>query len=1103
MPGRPLDTSPVSPPRCASNAPRRREGVAPDDPGGDTRGVSFCTACGTALPEAARFCPACGAPAPNVAAPDVREERKLATVLFADLVGSTAQADAEDPERTRALLRRFYDAMAEEIDRSGGTLDKFMGDAAMAVFGVPVAREDHAERALHAAVAMRERLAALFGGTLSLRIGVNTGEMVAGEGRERGTFVTGDAINVAARLEQGAEPGEILVGERTAIAVGTAFAFGEPMSIAAKGKRDGIACRRLLRALASTRPRGAGALGRVFVGRERELGAIQEAYRAVATTGRAGLVALVGDAGMGKTTLLGELAQRFDAMRPRPRRHSGHCRSTERGTTYAPVGEVVREHLGLRPDDAADRVREALGRHEILGLTLGLPGPSGLHPLVVRDRLRRAWIEFAQERLAADGPAIVIVEDLHWAEDPLIDLLEAAAHEVRAPLLVIVTARPDAARMPEAPREGGAATTLRLDPLPAADVGRLIDRLTRSGLPLDLRELLLSRAEGNPFFIEELLRSLIDSGALVREADEWRARQERQELRLPDSVRAVLAARIDLLDPAVKTALLAAAVIGRIFWAGLVRELVPGGAPDLGTLEERGFIRHRRESSLVDEQEFEFGHAQIREVAYASLPKADRAHIHARAAAWLEDLEAVAEERAGLLAHHYAEAVRPEDVDLAWAGREESLQELRACAVAWSLTAARQAVGRYEIDGARGLYARAAEIETRREALVGIWREIGHVAAISFDASGFSDAMERAIALAQEGPELADLHSDLAYQTLIRAGMWSQPPDGALVSEWVENALAVVAPHGAARAKALIARCYSDYDKSPEMVAEATEIAERLADATLLSHCDDLRGLIALAEGDHAQALEWSRRRVARANQIEDPDHGADIHATAVVAAAAAGRFQEAREYAIAHDEITAELSPHHRLHGVSTLLELEELKGNWDAARRLRDRVEEAVQRNLGTPCLRNQRSLVVLALAHAHMGDETEARRLEVAAREFTMTGFGTAQDTPWMRLALLRGDLDTVETLLGDPGIRRTNWFYVSSVAGYLDGLAATEQEERLEQVAAPLLVRPGGYLEPFALRALGKVRADSALVARAVERFDALGLSWHAEQTRTGG
>src|SRR6185312_1754401 len=237
------------------------------------------------------------------------DERKLATVVFADLVGSTQLGGSQDPERTRAMLDRFYDLMAAEIERAGGTVEKFVGDAVMAVFGAPAAHEDDAERALHVAVAMQRRLAELFGDRLALRIGVNTGDVVVGRPREGSSFVTGDAVNVCARLEQASAPGEILAGERTVAAARGAFEFAEPATVQAKGKPGGVVCRKLVRALSLTRPRGISGLSPVFVGRGGELADLQQAYARAVSSGQPQLVSVVGDAGVGKTRLVREFWQ--------------------------------------------------------------------------------------------------------------------------------------------------------------------------------------------------------------------------------------------------------------------------------------------------------------------------------------------------------------------------------------------------------------------------------------------------------------------------------------------------------------------------------------------------------------------------------------------------------------------------------------------------------------------------------------------------------------------------------------------------------------------------------------------------------------------------
>ena len=322
------------------------------------------------------------------------EERKLATVLFADLVGSTALADEEDPERTRLVLNRFYDAMTEEIERCGGTVEKFAGDAVMAAFGAPAALEDHAERALHAAIAMQRRLAELFGDQLGLRIGVNTGEVVVGRPREGSSFVTGDAVNVAARLEQAAAPGEILAGERTVTAAAGAFEWDDPAMIEAKGKPGGIVSRRVLHALTLMRPRGVRGQRSVFVGREAEFAELRDRYGRVASDGEPHLVSILGDAGVGKTRLTREMWGWLSAQSPEPIRRTGRTLSYGQGATYWPLGEVLKEHFGIAESDPPEAAAAALGDRPYLGLTLGLAPDEEVHPLVARERLHDAWVEF-------------------------------------------------------------------------------------------------------------------------------------------------------------------------------------------------------------------------------------------------------------------------------------------------------------------------------------------------------------------------------------------------------------------------------------------------------------------------------------------------------------------------------------------------------------------------------------------------------------------------------------------------------------------------------------------------------------------------------------
>jgi class 3 adenylate cyclase len=1016
-------------------------------------------------------------------------ERKVATVLFADLVGSTELGE-QDPERTRALLDRFYGAMAEEVERAGGTVEKFAGDAVMAAFGAPAALEDHAERALHAALAMQRRVGELDAG-LELRIGVNTGDVVVDVPRAGSSFVTGDAVNVCARLEQNAAPGDILVGERTASVARGAFEFDDPMRIEAKGKRDQVACRRLVRALSLMRPRGVGALSGAFVGRERELDLLLTTYRRAAELGEPHLVSVVGDAGVGKTRLLRELWERLSSEPDEPLRRTGRCLAYGQGITYWPVGEMLKEHFGIFENEAPDGVRRRLGARAPLGLAVGLD-PGDVHPLAAREAFQDAWIEFATE-LATERPAVLLVEDVHWAETPLLELLERTIRDVQGSLLLVVTTRPGAEWL----GAGRNATTIHLEPLALADASKML-----AELPHRAREVVVARAEGNPFFVEELAASLIDRGVVQRRDGVWELAAELDELSMPDSVRGVLAARIDLLDPPRKAALQAAAVIGRVFWQGAVRALLESQSDvDLRELEERDFVRRRAGSSMAGEREYAIKHALTREVAYETLPKAERARLHARFARWLEGLDA-RDELASLLAHHYAEAVRPEDADLAWAGADEELARLRTRALTWLREAARRAASRYEIGDAVSLLRRALPHSAAGDERATVLRELAHTYALEFAGEEFWTTMQQAIAEAQSLQLEAELFADLAYETAIRSGIWKRMPDRELVDGWVDRALAGARPDSAARAKALIARARWRPRDAGTAAVEASALAEKLGDAELRSSAWDARGIVSFVGGEFDLGRAWAERRFELLDEISDPDIRADIYSAPITGCVWSGRFREARRLARAQDEIASQLTPHHRMHAVAIDAEVEELLACWDVIRGLQTRIEQAVHENRATPCVRNARSLLVCALANQQLGNEETARQLEAAAHEQWMEGYGFTLDTPRLRLALARGELAEVERLLALPdtvhGWHR-GWFVFADVTASLDALAALGLRDRVE-AEAPRFARRRSYVEPFALRALGRVREDDELVLRALARFEELGLDWHAAETR---
>jgi hypothetical protein len=785
-------------------------------------------------------------------------------------------------------------------------------------------------------------------------------------------------------------------------------------------------------------------------------------------------------------------------------RRIGRCISYGEGITYWPLGEVLREQFGILDSDPPSQLLDRLGGRRILGLTLGLDVAGDLHPLAARDRLHEAWISLLQE-LISDRPAVMLLEDLHWAEPALLELVDRLVRDVRGPLLVIVTGRPELLET-RTHWEGGRidSTIVWLEPLEPEAAGELVDALLAGKAPSEMRSLVVERSEGNPFFLEEVLGSLIDNELLSRSTAGWQTAEVTELAAVPDSVQAVVAARIDLLAGAEKAALQAASVIGRVFWTGPVYELVAGSDPELRVLEERDFIRRRTGSSLVGEREYVFKHALTQEVAYESLPRATRARLHAAFAEWLERSLETGDERAPLLAHHYGEAVRPEDADLAWREAADRAAVLRTKAVAWSIRAAELAVSRYEIEDAIVLLRRALPLEPDPGRRMELWHSIARAHFLHFDGLSFWNALEEAIELAESPEQACDLTSELALCTAARAGMWNPLPDRARVNGWIDRALESADDESPARARALVARALWEPQEGVAAARAAADLAERLGDPVLRSYALEACAYDEVVADRYEDASSWSERRLGLLSEISDPDHRADIYRSPISAYVGCGRFEDARRAARSHDEIASQLTPHHELHGVAFRLEIEELAGEWDAVHSLVARAETAVEANNATPCVQNPRTLLGAAVAEARLGRPEEARRLAGLADALEMKGYDGVLAGPRIGLALALADLDTVERLLElddwpQRGIIRT--IRAGPIAARLDGLIAIRDLARIEAEAPRHLV-PHSYLEPFALRALGSARDDDALLELAVQQFETMGLRWHADVTRAG-
>jgi hypothetical protein len=416
----------------------------------------------------------------------------------------------------------------------------------------------------------------------------------------------------------------------------------------------------------------------------------------------------------------------------------------------------------------------------------------------------------------------------------------------------------------------------------------------------------------------------------------------------------------------------------------------------------------------------------------------------------------------------------------------------------WLESAAQFAMRRYEIEDALALLLRALSLDPDEEAQARLWRAVGKANALKFDGEAFWTAMQNSLTVCSNKATCAGTYSELAFQTAIRSSMWARRPDRELVDGWIEKALELSEPDSHSRAKALIARSFWDRN-TPEAAREGRELADRSADIELRSYAWGACGAVAFGAGDFGSALSWSQRRLSVLGEISDPDHLADIYEIAIPSYCANARFSEARRLAAEHESVVEPLSAHHRVHGIAVQLEVEEACGGWDRIVDLTEKTEEAVAANLATPCIRNARSLLLTALAAAYTGDDETAARYERLADEVATEGYDVVLAAPRTWLALLRGEIDTLERVESLDLARGQTWYALPATAARLDALAALKERSLVER-DAPALLQPGTYLEPFALRALGAVRDDQALVEQAIARFRAIGLTWHAEQTQ---
>jgi class 3 adenylate cyclase/tetratricopeptide (TPR) repeat protein/ribosomal protein L40E len=756
-----------------------------------------CPSCGAENPPGAKFCMECGTPlagggAERAAAPGAPseappEERRKATILFADLSGYTAVAERMDPEAVKSMVEGALRRLGTEVGRYGGTIDKFIGDNVMAVFGAPVSHEDDPERAVRAGLAMQAameeinvRVARSVDASFSLRVGINSGEVLAGQ-MGSGYTVIGDAVNVAARLQAASRPGSVTVGEITWRLTRRAIEYSELEPLTLKGKSQPVKAWEAERVIVSgPTTRGTGGSAHL-VGRGDEAALLASLLDRSIREGRPHLVTVMGQAGVGKSRLLRELADRASDHPEHPAVRIGRCPAYGSGLAYWALTEIVRGQFEIADTDdsltawgklvrgveklvsteetgePADRVAAAMAR------PLGIEPPDeltgdGENPEQIRDRLFWA-VRSVIEAASRQRPLVLAIEDIHWADEGMLDLIEYLARWVRGPALIVCLARDEL--LDRRPDWGGArlnATNLSIEPLAGEEVRDLVGNLlgdaeflngNRGALVAEIAE----RSGGNPLFAEEMVNRLAEEG-VAADAEA-----------LPDTVHAVLAARLDALSAPERRIVQHAAVVGQIFWEGSLASLAADEGIDLppaiASLEEKGLIAPTAGSRLAGEREYSFKHVLIRDVAYSTLPKAVRAREHAAVGAFIEARAADRSEGvAGMVAEHYGRAaVLGEDADL----DDEELDVMTRSAIESLTTAGSLAASLYSNLEAVGHYEMALSLRRGMDERthVEIAEELGDVALRLGRVDRATDLWEKCLAYhrgEEDLPRVGDLH---------------------------------------------------------------------------------------------------------------------------------------------------------------------------------------------------------------------------------------------------------------------------------------------------------------------------------------------------------
>jgi len=796
--------------------------------------VIVCPVCGEENPERARFCLTCAQPLD--AGIVVGEERKVVSVLFVDLVGFTDRSDRSDPEDVRATLRPYHERVKADIERFGGTVEKFIGDAVMAVFGAPVAHEDDAERAVRAALRILETIDTLRneGLDVAVRAAVTTGEAVVALGArpERGEgIVAGDVVNTAARLQSAAPVGGVIVDMSTTRSVGSAIEFEPLEPVAAKGKKEPIAVWRAVKARSRFGVDTELHAETLFVGRGSELALLVETFSRALGEPSTQLVTVVAEPGVGKSRLVWELREEIDRRPDIVRWRQGRCLPYGDGITFWALGEIVKAEAGVLETDSPSSALEKIGRVAevvdesdrawIIDRLAPLVGVQDEIVGVTREEAFTAWRRYL-EALAASRPTVLVFEDLHWADSALLDFLEHLLDwSADVPLMVIGTARPELYDVRSGWGGGRRnSTTLGLSPLSDEDTARLVAALLeRSVLPVETQTALLERAGGNPLYAEQFVRMLTESGTSAE---------------LPETVQALIAARLDTLATELKGLVHDASVLGKVFWTGALEAMGGRAREDilsgLRELVRREFVRPARVSSMRDEGEFSFWHALVRDVAYQQIPRAARGKKHVQAAEWIERAsEGRLSDHAEFLAHHYAQAL---ELGRA-AGDLEDVDELERRFVRFSVLAGDRAMS-LDIPAAEGAYRRALAVLADGAQRAGVLVKLGDALQPQGRLTESEAAYEEAIAMLRAAGD--DRSAGVAMGMLGRA-LWR---------------------HG-------------DTIRAREVAAAGVGLLEPDGSSDLVLGYSRLASLDTIG-GRAEQGLEWAEKAIELAGKIGDPN---------------------------------------------------------------------------------------------------------------------------------------------------------------------------------------------------------------------------------------